>query len=66
MKTTRAILKIAAVAGLLLLLVGVACLVFCRPRFHVERGVNISQKIPGEQPSATDYAITMILSVVAS
>ena len=49
MKTTRAILKIAAVAGLLLLLVGVACLVFCRPRFHVERGVNISHWLSQSQ-----------------
>jgi hypothetical protein len=29
-------------------------------------GVAISQKIPGEQPAASDYDINMTLSIVAS
>lgn len=30
------------------------------------QGVSISQKIPGEQPAASDYDINMVLSIVAS
>ncbi|MFO0704636.1 MAG: hypothetical protein U0517_01495 [Candidatus Andersenbacteria bacterium] len=29
------------------------------------RGVSISQKVPGEQPAASGYALNMVLSVVA-
>jgi len=30
------------------------------------QGVSISQKIPAEQPAASDYSISMVLSIVAS